>query len=103
MVIFAFPSIDDDGGDVVDSGNITYDKTKLDDATTTQDVHTPITIEDEVVIKESKTDETYNSLVEQQPSHILFTPSTDHNTTHNTKIHRLSPTHLFLTSGLVGD
>ena len=103
VVVFAFPSIDDDD-DVIDSGNMTDGKTKLDDATKTQDVHTPITMEDEVVIKEGKIDETYNSLVEQRKSsHIVFTPSTDHNPTHNTKIHRLSPTHIFLTSGLVGD
>ena len=29
--------------------------------------------------------------------------STEHDPTHNTKIHRLSPTHLLLTSGLAGD
>ncbi len=34
---------------------------------------------------------------------ILFDTVTEHNPTHNSKIHRLSPTHLLLTSGLAGD
>ena len=34
---------------------------------------------------------------------LLFDAVTEHNPTHNSKIHRLSPTHLLLTSGLAGD
>lgn len=34
---------------------------------------------------------------------LIFDTVTEHNPTHNSKIHRLSPTHLLLTSGLAGD
>jgi hypothetical protein len=36
-------------------------------------------------------------------SKLLFDTVTENNPTHNSKIHRLSPTHLLLTSGLAGD
>ena len=37
------------------------------------------------------------------PSPVEYAANTDHDPTHNAKIHRLSPTHLLLTSGLAGD
>jgi len=45
------------------------------------------------------TESTSNSSDEE----LLFDTVTEHNPTHNSKIHRLSPTHLLLTSGLAGD
>jgi len=97
VVVFAFPSSDDD--DLIDSYNITNDKTF--------DVHKPITI-DEVEVNEddsTKDDKEIDttSVVRQYQPQISTNSTNEHNPTFNTKIHRISPTHLLLTSGLEGD
>ena len=98
VVVFAFPSSDDD--DLIDSYNITDDKTS--------DVHKPITIDDEVQVNkddEIKDDKDIgiSSMQQFQPLISTNNKTNEHNPTVNTKIHRLSPTSLLLTSGLAGD
>jgi len=99
VVIFAFPSTDDDDG--VDGCN-SYDQTSLASVSdsTAPDLQTSISIDEDAVTK-NDTDETKTN--DSLPQSPMFAASTEHNPTHNTKIHRLSPTHLLLTSGLAGD
>ncbi len=66
IVIFAFPSSDDSGSDVL-----------------------------------LKSTESTSSDADEEE--LILDAVTDYNPTHNSKIHRLSPTHLLLTSGLAGD
>jgi len=92
VVVFAFPSSDDDDdvGDVDSSSSVS-----------TPDLSSPIAIDDEEDGTNNFDDTSISDDSSTLPSAI---PSnTDHNPTHNTKIHRLSPTHLLLTSGLAGD
>lgn len=98
VVMFAFPSSDDDDNTDLNNYNITDDKTS--------DVHKPITIDEVEVNEDDSTkddkDTGISSIQRYQP--LISTNNTnDHNPTFNTKIHRLSPTHLLLTSGLAGD
>ena len=98
VVVFAFPSSDEDDNQEFDSYNITDDKT--------HDVHKSITIDGEVNEDDStKYDKEIDisSVVRQFQPQISTNNTNEHNPTHNTKIHRLSPTHLLLTSGLAGD
>jgi len=93
VVVFAFPSSDDDAVDVSCSSN---DNDRTSSTWTpsdlTPDSHSPIASDDGISITDT-----------EQAQSSLIAAETEHNPTHNTKIHRLSPTHLLLTSGLAGD
>ena len=96
VVVFAFPSSDDDEED---EGWTSCDETSnpsisedSPSAEPTPEEQSSIAMDKE---DESKSDDT--SIIQQ------FAVNTEHNPSHNTKIHRLSPTHLLLTSGLSGD
>jgi len=98
VVVFAFPSSDeDDNQELIDSHNKTHD------------VHKPISVDDEVEVneddstKDDKEIDTTSVVRQFQPQILTNNTINEHNPTFNTKIHRLSPTHLLLTSGLAGD
>jgi 20S proteasome alpha/beta subunit len=77
VVIFAFPSGDNE--DAVDDDD--FDQSVDSDVTETNTDHSNA----------------------QSQAVLTATIDTEHDPAHNTKIHRLSPTHLLLTSGLAGD
>ena len=89
VVIFAFPSSDDE---VVDGCSSEWEQ--ISSESTAEILHAP-TADGEGGSggKNDKDASKTNALA----------INTEHNPTHNTKIHRLSPTHLLLTSGLAGD
>ena len=57
----------------------------------------------DVQLTTTSTESPSNNSDDEEAAQLLFDTVTDHNPTHNSKIHRLSPTHLLLTSGLAGD
>ena len=89
VVIFAFPSSVED----VEEGEPSYEQTNN---------ASPVMsgLQSPGAPKEANEDDIDDATMKQQ---ITFRPNTEHNPTHNTKVHRLSPTHLLLTSGLAGD
>ena len=94
VVVFAFPSGDeDDAEDDVDP--------LLDDASSPPP-SVSVAIDEDTVAETNAMDDVISSARSQFPG-VLFATNAEHDPTHNTKIHRLSPTHLLLTSGLAGD
>ncbi|KAL3823588.1 hypothetical protein ACHAXA_005569 [Cyclostephanos tholiformis] len=99
VVVFAFPSGDED--DEEDD----FDPL-VDDISSPPPPPPPppqsspsvsVEIDEDAVTKTTATDDVISSVRSRSPA------MTEHDPTHNTKIHRLSPTHLLLTSGLAGD
>ncbi|KAL7536274.1 hypothetical protein ACHAXR_007038 [Thalassiosira sp. AJA248-18] len=87
VVVFAFPSTSD--GDGWNSSTESM-----------PDLQSPTAIHEEDENK-NENDEPRTKL--SPATTQMFSTNTEHNPTHNTKVHRLSPTHLLLTSGLAGD
>ncbi len=93
MVVFAFPSGEDDDG---------YDFNALvDPPSPPSSASDSVTIDGDALTKTNTMDEVTSSAQSHPP--VDSAAYTEHDPTHNTKIHRLSPTHLLLTSGLAGD
>lgn len=94
VVVFAFPSGDEDDAENDSDPSI-------DDAPSTPP-SVSVAIDEDAVAETNAMDDVIFSARSQSPA-VVFSTSTDHDPNHNTKIHRLSPTHLLLTSGLAGD
>lgn len=97
VVIFAFPSSDydnTDGWSFVNEGDGALPHTS-DDTSYANDIC------DESEAESSSAKSTILSSIHSKT--LLLESITKQNQSHNTKVHRLSPTHLLLTSGLAGD
>lgn len=58
---------------------------------------------DDSDVPSSVSESTHTKSSDDEGVHLLFDTVTENNPTHNSKVHRLSSTHLLLTSGLAGD
>lgn len=99
VVVFAFPSIcdeerDNDDGD--DEENMNSCQSIITDQS-----HTTISVDSDTSIENRTESDRFTS--SDQSLSILPFGIMDYDPMLNTKIHRLSPTHLLLTSGLAGD
>ena len=96
VVIFAFPSGDNE--DAVDDGN-----DDLDIGNNEDDVDDGNDDFDQSVDSDATESNAMDHNNAQSQAVLTATINTEHDPAHNTKIHRLSPTHFLLTSGLAGD
>ncbi|KAL7547568.1 hypothetical protein ACHAWF_010861 [Thalassiosira exigua] len=98
-VVFAFPSggPDDDGGDGAGVGGASEQRRRQGLVPSSP---SPASMES----RPNQTDEgTKEKNMDDPASFSAFASNIEHDPSHNTKVHRLSPTHLLLTSGLAGD
>lgn len=63
----------------------------------------PSSIDDSDVPSSSVSESTHKKSSDDEGVNLLFDTVTENNPSHNSKVHRISPTHLLLTSGLAGD
>mmetsp|Transcript_38359 Transcript_38359/g.70397 ORF Transcript_38359/g.70397 Transcript_38359/m.70397 type:complete len:185 (-) Transcript_38359:748-1302(-) len=95
VVVFAFPSGDNDDVDL--------DIISLPSSESTPELTSPIISNEEDGNNNANDTSIMNGTSAPPPPAFSTNTNTEHNPTHNTKTHRLSPTHLLLTSGQAGD
>ncbi len=93
VVVFAFPCGEDDDADDFNAS--------VDSPSPQSSASDSVTIDEDAMTKTNTMDDVTSS-AQFQPL-VDSAANTEHDPIHNTKIHRLSPTHLLLTSGLAGD
>lgn len=105
VVIFAFPSgnnDDHDGDEDMNSCKSIADPSSSVPEVAIDSMHSTISVDEDDVVNRTETDDRVVSLAQSQKT-ASFVTCTDYDPMQNSKVYRLSPTHLLLTSGLAGD